>query len=361
MKKILLVSNMYPSKKYPHYGVFVKNVGEMLSEKNKVKVIFKRKQDNKFIKLLGYFVFYSKIVFKGIFTKYDVIYGHFASHIALPLLIVKKFRRKSLYVINVHGNDVVPVSKKDFSFQCKTRKLLKIADYCIAPSYYFKQILNSGYGVPSERIFVSPSGGINDEVFNESSKNKAGYEEFGLNEALIYIGYVSRLEKDKGWDIFVELAKKINDKSIGFIMVGGGEEAYLCDELIKKYELQEKVKRINLVSQKELAKLYRSMKIFVFPTQIKQESLGLVGLEAMACGCIVVSSNMGGPSSYMEDGKNGFVCHTGEVGEYLEKIKLALELKPEELVQMKQRMKETVAKYDSKNVKEQLIEFFEKI
>ena len=32
-KKVLLVSNMYPSKEYKYYGSFVKNTGELL-EKN---------------------------------------------------------------------------------------------------------------------------------------------------------------------------------------------------------------------------------------------------------------------------------------------------------------------------------------
>jgi hypothetical protein len=30
MKKILILSNMYPSKKYPHYGVFVQNSAAIL-------------------------------------------------------------------------------------------------------------------------------------------------------------------------------------------------------------------------------------------------------------------------------------------------------------------------------------------
>ena len=30
MKKILLISNMYPSKKYKHYGVFVQNTAQIL-------------------------------------------------------------------------------------------------------------------------------------------------------------------------------------------------------------------------------------------------------------------------------------------------------------------------------------------
>lgn len=34
MKKILLLSNMYPSKKFPHYGIFVKNTENILIENN---------------------------------------------------------------------------------------------------------------------------------------------------------------------------------------------------------------------------------------------------------------------------------------------------------------------------------------
>ena len=30
MEKILLISNMYPSKKYKHYGVFVQNTASIL-------------------------------------------------------------------------------------------------------------------------------------------------------------------------------------------------------------------------------------------------------------------------------------------------------------------------------------------
>ena len=51
MGKILLISNMYPSKKYKHYGVFVQNTASILKNngyqvdvsalKKKVRWIFK--------------------------------------------------------------------------------------------------------------------------------------------------------------------------------------------------------------------------------------------------------------------------------------------------------------------------------
>ena len=59
-------------------------------------------------------------------------------------------------------------------------------------------------------------------------------------------------------------------------------------------------------TQKELALFYSAIDIFCFPTYRKSDSLGLVGLEAMACGCIVIASNMAGPTSYIKNQENGF-------------------------------------------------------
>lgn len=52
------------------------------------------------------------------------------------------------------------------------------------------------------------------------------------------------------------------------------------------------------------------MDLFVFPTQL-EESLGLVGLEAMACGVPVIGSCIGGLTDYIEEGTNGFFSSRG--------------------------------------------------
>ena len=44
-----------------------------------------------------------------------------------------------------------------------------------------------------------------------------------------------------------------------------------------------------------------------FSAAIKAESLGLTGLEAMACGTPVIACNIAGPSTYIQSHKNGFL------------------------------------------------------
>ncbi len=55
----------------------------------------------------------------------------------------------------------------------------------------------------------------------------------------------------------------------------------------------------------ELAGYYNNLDVFVIPSH--QEGLGIVGLEAMACGCPVVSTHCGGTADYVKDGVNGYL------------------------------------------------------
>ena len=52
---------------------------------------------------------------------------------------------------------------------------------------------------------------------------------------------------------------------------------------------------------------YKSVDLFIFPSENKSESLGLVGLEAMAASTPVIGSNIGGIATYINDGENGFL------------------------------------------------------
>lgn len=112
-EKILIVSNMYPSAKYPHYGIFAQHTAEVLrSAGMTVDVVAMSKQDGVVKKLLAYLQFYSSVIGKGLTGGYRTVYAHYASHTALPLLILSKLKTVKI-VVNVHGNDVVPECAKD--------------------------------------------------------------------------------------------------------------------------------------------------------------------------------------------------------------------------------------------------------
>ena len=65
--------------------------------------------------------------------------------------------------------------------------------------------------------------------------------------------------------------------------------------------------------------MYLLMDCFIFPSTLK-ESLGLVGLEAMACGIPVIASDSHGPTDYIEDRKNGFLFSTGDICSLIDKV-----------------------------------------
>ncbi|WP_127836928.1 glycosyltransferase family 4 protein [Clostridium prolinivorans] len=359
--KILLISNMYPNKRYPNYGVFVKNTEKILKNSNfKVYKIVLTKQTNKIKKLIKYILFYFNIIFKGIFKKYDVIYVHYASHNAIPLIILKKIKKNIKIFVNVHGSDIVPETNFQQKLQLYTKTLLQNSDLIIVPSNYFKNLVNKDFNINFNKIFVYPSSGINKENFYKIEDKNLVCERLKLNPQYDYIGYVGRIDTKKGWNVFLEamyLLKKqkfFNDKKI--IVVGDGKELEKFNLKVIEYELQDEIIHFPLLPQEELIYIYNSLKIFCFPTM--GESLGLVGIEAMACGIPVIGSNIGGLKDYIIDGYNGFFFEAGDSEMLKEKILKYFQLDENDKKIMIKNALNTSRMYEVNNIKNDLINIF---
>ena len=98
--------------------------------------------------------------------------------------------------------------------------------------------------------------------------------------------------------------------------------------------------------------------MFAFPTYTKCESLGLVGLEAMACEVPVVASNKYGPTSYLVDNKNGLFFEQKNSEDLANKIIKILDLNQEEKKKMKNKARETAIKYDSFKTRNIILDVF---
>lgn len=314
--KILVVSNMYPDTKHPSYGIFVKNFCKQLKYIGKdYELSVMHKADKKSQKIIKYIIFYIKTFLKCIFEKNDLIYIHYASHSAAPVLAARKVKKCKIYT-NVHGSDVVPENKKQEKLQKYTIALLNISSKVIVPSEYFKNLVCEKYDISEKKVYIFPSAGIDAGKFFPMEQDKIDVEKYKyhINPQKITFGMAGRISSKKGWDTFLEAINItiLNGYEANFIIVGDGDESDKLEDKLLYLGLEKKVIFIKkLLAQDELAKFYSMLDWFVFPTKREGESLGLVAIEAMACKTPVIASDFAAPKFYVENGVNGYKYECG--------------------------------------------------
>ena len=364
--KILVVSNMYPSDKYPSYGTFVKTFCNQLSSLGiKYDISVMKKANSKPHKLINYFKFYSGTFFKCLFNNYDVVYVHYVSHSSLPVLAAKKIKKGINIFANVHGSDVVPENDKQEKMQKYTKETLEKSSRVIVPSNYFKEYVIKKYGLEDKKIKVYPSGGVNSQIFHPFTNLKK--EELikklklPLAPNLPTFGMVGRISFKKGWDTFLEAINIVEEEGIkaNFLIVGDGPEKKKMVQMIKKLNLEDKIILMNSQSHQQLAYIYNLIDFFVFPTKREGESLGLVGIEALACGTPVIATDFAAPKYYIKNGYNGFKFSKENYKNLAKVIKNCANLTEKEYINLVHNSIIAAEPYMSKNIELKLKQIIE--
>lgn len=337
---------MYPSKTDPLFGVFVKNFKEIL-EKEKVVFtatsVIKGKKAHNLLKIFSYIKYYCSVVFNFLFRKYDLVYVHYLSHNA-PVLsfLLFLFKKRKPLIVNVHGNDIIDSQGKKID---KLNKyVLKRTDLIVTPSSYFKELMLKTYTfLKPNQLFISPSAGVDNTRFYPIARP---------DNPVPIIGMISRIDKGKGWDIFLKALYVLKAKNvlIKTIIAGQGLEEEDMKQMIKEYDLSSDVEFLGLIEQNQLVHLYNKMDILVFPTTREAESLGLVGLEAMSCKTPVIGSNIAGPKTYIQSEKNGMLFHPGNAEELASCIEIFLNFTKEQKNHMRDAAYHTSKQYNSTSV-----------
>ena len=94
------------------------------------------------------------------------------------------------------------------------------------------------------------------------------------------------------------------------LIAGSGPEQDTLIQKVRELDLENNVTFLGIVPNEELSSYYHSADVFVLPSinkDGKTEALGVVLLEAMASGCPVIGSNVGGIPDIIADGENGFL------------------------------------------------------
>jgi D-inositol-3-phosphate glycosyltransferase len=128
----------------------------------------------------------------------------------------------------------------------------------------------------------------------------------GAEEAILL--YVGRFDPIKGIDrLLAAMAHLKHHQRLQLLIVGGDgpetEEYRHLKQMTVKLGIQPLVRFVGRIEQKHLPPYYSAADVLVVPSYY--ESFGLVGLEALACGTPVVSTDVGAMHHIVQDGKTG--------------------------------------------------------
>ncbi|MDQ3023988.1 MAG: N-acetyl-alpha-D-glucosaminyl L-malate synthase BshA [bacterium] len=93
------------------------------------------------------------------------------------------------------------------------------------------------------------------------------------------------------------------------LMVGDGPDLSTAVQRARKLGIFDRVSFLG--NREEVACLLAASDVALVPSE--SESFGLSALEAMACGCAVVTSDIGGLPELVREGVDGYLCPVGDV------------------------------------------------
>ncbi len=214
--------------------------------------------------------------------------------------------------------------KKQFSFLFdkseelfqKKKELFSGLDLTIVtPSKWLSQVVKESFfkDYPIRVIY----NGIDLDIFKPTESDFK--KRYNIQEdCKIVLGVSLEWGQRKGLDVFTELSKRLCDKNYQIVLVGTNLETdkHLPDNIISIHRTE---------SQKELSEIYTAADVFVNPT--RDEVLGLVNIEAIACGTPVITFNSGGSPECI-DKTCGVVVECDDVDAVVEQIDFVCTQKP---------------------------------
>ena len=165
-----------------------------------------------------------------------------------------------------------------------------------------------------KNVTIAPVGldfSVINKKYKDSSKEELR-EHLGFQQEEKILLYIGRLTKEKRPILMLDILKTLvaRDKDYRLVMIGEGELNAQVEEKIIEYNLQENVKRIEKIPNKEIWQYYRISDCFV--NLNTQEIFGMCILEAMYYECKVVALHAPGPDYIIRDKKDGLLCENKE-------------------------------------------------
>jgi len=312
----MFLSNMYPSSADPSYGAFVSRSLEDLRAQNLDirHVVVIRGRHAGWHKLRKYLSYFRELLVTGCTGHVDAVYAHYASHHCVPIALLKLILRKHL-VLHIHGDDLAVRAGWSRTLNRTGQAWLVMhADLIVVPSQFFADLLQSIYPhVQPDRICVSPSSGVDAAAFKRhNAVSNPGHWQLTLSAPRLNVGYVGRIDPDKGWHLLTRAWGQLPDAlrvKTQLHFWGGGQD---LPRLLQQIEQigPENATYHGHVGPDEVPDVHRHFDFHVVPSF--RESLGLSAVEGMAAGHILLCSAIRPFTDLMVDGQHALHFQVGD-------------------------------------------------
>ncbi|HMK53516.1 MAG TPA: glycosyltransferase family 1 protein [Methanobacteriaceae archaeon] len=188
----------------------------------------------------------------------------------------------------------------------KYKDFMSHADRIITISDHTKKDLIQHLGIPVDKIKTVYLGV--DEQLNKATKEEISVVKQKYSLPANYILYLGSEQPRKNFPFLVKVFSKLVNKyglnDMVLVKVGRPqidiEERSKSFELIKNLKLENRVLFIDYVDENDIKAVYSAAKLFAYPSLY--EGFGLPPLEAMSCGCPVITSNLSSLPEVVGDG-----------------------------------------------------------
>ena len=374
---ILTISEVYPSKNSPQYGIFIKQqMDELKGFGHKIDVLMPTRGNSNtavvetafdgirvfsvgyrvnryelFLKQIAHSV-YQQLKSLIVQNKYELLAVHITGDAILKIIVDIGNELGIAVVAHYHGLNVwkeyVSSHRIREAFYAKRRTImLKKTQAIIGVSNKVSNIVQKRIkDVPVYTVY----NGVETQLFYSQVKKENYFTIVG----------VGNLIPIKGFSFLIEAFAKIYEKNKNsrLKIIGDGVERALLEDQVNNKKLSDVVTFFGKIPYEEVANEMRNSQLFILPSYY--EAIGCVYLEAMACGIPTIGVKGMGVDEIIIDGENGLLVEQKNVDSIVKQIERVINDK-ELAEKLSKNGRETALKYTWKNSAKELDKVYEQV
>lgn len=276
---------------------------------------------------------------------FDLIHCHTPTPAMMTRLAARKKRKQGTIVMytchGFHFHNASP-RKNWLLYYPVERFLSRYCDYIVTIN---KEDFERAKTFSARNVRYIPGVGVDIEKIKSTAVDKTRIKEsIGIPGDAIMLLSMGELIERKNHEVIIRALGQIENDNIYYAICGKGPLHDQLKKLASDLGLENRV--LFLGFRKDIAELCNAADISAFPSRI--EGLGLAGIEAMAAGVPLVSSNVHGILDYVIDGKTGFACPPNDAEAFAKAIKKLAD-HPELREEMKEHCLKAVEPFEIKN------------